>query len=130
MISGWDKNFNNRLSAERSWKGAHAGRHGDKRLGNKFCRVGGGEQNFSRGATHSQSSTNLRRQSRNSWLPPWWKCRAGREADDSFSLKTMKVQPSSFTVTDLSSLTAKVSVHLLLSWLWLTETAAARTGAD
>lgn len=78
-------------------------------------------------ATHSQSRANLLRLSRNSSLPPWWKCRAGREVDDSFSLKTMKVQPSSFTVTDLSSLTAKVSVHLLLSWLWLTETVAAST---
>lgn len=71
--------------------------------------------------TYSLSRANLLRLSRNSVLPPWWKCRVGREVDDSFSLKIRKVQPSSFTVMDLRSLTLKVNAHLLLSWLWFRE---------
>lgn len=78
--------------------------------------------------THSLSRANLLRLSKNSVLPPWWKCRAGREVDDSFSLKTRKVQPSSFTVMDLSSLTLKVNAHLLLSWLWFREPDRPGTG--
>lgn len=78
--------------------------------------------------THSLSRANLLRLSRNSVLPPWWKCRGGSEVDDSFSLKTRKVQPSFFTVMDLSSLTLKVIAHLLLSWLWFREPDRRRTG--
>lgn len=78
--------------------------------------------------THSLSRANLLRLSRNSVLPPWWKCRVGREVEGSFSLKIRKVQPSSFTVMDLSSLALKLNAHLLLSWLWFREPDRPRTG--
>lgn len=69
-------------------------------------------------STYSISRVNFFRLSRNALLPPWWKCRAGRGVDDPFSLKTRKVQPSFFTVTDFSSLMLKFNAHRLLSWLW------------
>lgn len=78
--------------------------------------------------THSLSRANLLRLSRKSVLPPWWKCRAGRDVDESFSLKNRKGQPSSLTVTDLSSLTLKVNAHLLLSWPWFREPDRPGTG--
>lgn len=78
--------------------------------------------------TYSLSRANLLRLSRNSLLPPWWKCRAGRVVEDSFSLKIRKVHPSSFTVMDLRSLTLKVNAHRLLSWLWFREPDRPRTG--
>ncbi len=79
--------------------------------------------------THSLRRANLLRLSRNSLLPPWWKCRAGREMADSFSLKTKKVQPSSFTVMDLRSLTLNVNAHRLFSWLWFIEPDRPHTGS-
>lgn len=69
-------------------------------------------------STYSISRENFFRLSRNLLLPPWWKCRAGRGVGESFSLKTRKVQPSFFTVTDFSSLMLKFNAHRLLSWLW------------
>lgn len=70
---------------------------------------------------YSISRVNFFRLSRNSVLPPWWKCRAGRGVDESLSLKTRKVQSSFFTVTDFSSLMLKFNAHRLLSWLWFRE---------
>lgn len=72
-------------------------------------------------ATHSVSRANLPRLSRNSALPPWWKCMGGGELDDSFSLKTMTLQPSSLTVMERRSPTLKVNAHRLFSWLWFRE---------
>lgn len=73
------------------------------------------------GSTYSISRVNLFRLSRNSLLPPWWKCKAGRAVGESFSLKIKKVQPSFFTVTDFSSVMLKFNAQRFLSWLWFTQ---------
>lgn len=69
-------------------------------------------------STYSISRVNFFRLSRNSLLPPWWKCRAGRGEEESLSLNTRKVQPSFFTVTDFSSLMLKFNAQRVLSGLW------------
>ena len=78
--------------------------------------------------TYTLSSANLPKLSRNSLLPPWWKCRAGRGGEDSFSLKMRNVQPSSFTVMELRSPTLKLNAPLLLSLLWFREPDRQHTG--
>lgn len=81
-------------------------------------------------STHSISRVNFFRLSRNSLLPPWWKCRAGRREEESLSLNTRKVQPSFFTVTDFSSLMLKLNAHRLLSGLWFRQPEGQRDGEN
>lgn len=82
------------------------------------------------GSTYSISRENLFRLSRNSLLPPWWKCRAGRAVGESLSLKIKKVHPSFLTVTDFSSLMLKCRAQRFLSWLWCPQPARRRAGIN